>query len=159
MERALLVFLVLACFLATPAAAAIASDSLAGTWQLDLERSDERRQGRPLVDAEMTVEMVGDDVRATRSFAGGMSFTIDYVTDGKPHEVDTPIGSQKVRARWKKEKLFLSYSISRDTPRGAFELDVTETWTLKNGELNIGFSTRVGDRNLTRKEIWVRAAP
>ena len=130
---------------------------MAGAWRLDLEASDERRNGPPLVDTRLTVSMVGDGVAVARAFTtgqGSRTHEATYVTDGKPHDVSgilTP--TQTVRARWRKEKLQISYAVSR----GGFELDVTEVWSIdKQGALQVLYSTRVQDRNITRREIYRR---
>lgn len=136
-----------------------ANPDLVGSWQLSLEKSDQRREGRPLVETTMAIELVGEDVRVTRTFPNGQSFTVTYVTDGDKREIVTPFGSQNLRAQWKKDKLALSYTISRPTPRGAFELDVVETWSLKKGELVVAYSTRVGERPMIRREIYLPSAP
>jgi hypothetical protein len=138
------------------------SPELAGTWRIDLEASEATRNGPPLRDTRLTVSMVGDDVRIAREIGLGTqqprTHTATYITDGKPHEVPGIIApTQEVRARWRKEKLQISYAISRQTPGGAFELDVTEVWTVnKNGALQIDYSTRMQDRNITRREVYVR---
>jgi hypothetical protein len=157
---ALLAVLSLAPALALPAAAQPA-DSLAGTWSLDLERSDPRRgpNAMPLVDTEIKVSMEGDDVRVVRNFEtpqGARILDVTYQTDGKPHEITGPMGNPvTVRARWAKDKLRVSYTLSR----GGFDLDITEIWSVgKEGELNIQYSTRMGDRMDNRKELYVRAS-
>lgn len=155
--RALGLALLISFALATGPALA-ADVEMVGKWKLSLERSDERQQGRPLVDAEMTVKLVGEDLRVTRTYAGGMSFTATYTTDGKPHDIETPLGTQAVRAKWKKEKLTMSYSIHRQTPRGAFDLDVVETWSVDDGELVISYATRIGERPMIRREVYLEAS-
>jgi len=131
---------------------------LAGSWRLDVGASDERRNGPPLVETQLTISMAGDDVRIERAFTtpdgAGRAHQATFVTDGKPHDVQgllTP--TQTVRARWRKEKLQISYAVSR----GGIALDVTEVWSLdKQGALQILYSTRVQDRNITRREIYRR---
>jgi hypothetical protein len=138
------------------------SPDLAGSWRIDLEASDAPRNGPPLRDTRLTVSLVGDDVRITREIgldtAQPRTHDATYVTDGKPHDVPGILQpTQKVRARWRKEKLQISYAISRQTPRGAFELDVTESWSVhEDGALHVDYSTRMQDRNLTRREIYRR---
>ncbi len=138
-----------------PSRAFAAEAGFAGTWNLDLQRSDPRRQGQPLVATQLTIQLAGEDLTTTRHFGGGRTFAVTYITDGKPHEVESPLGSQTLRSKWKKDKLTVSYTVTRG---GNFELDVTESWAVKDGELVMTFSSRVGDRNIVRKEIWVRAS-
>lgn len=130
---------------------------MADAWRLDLEANDERRNGPPLVDTRLTVSMVGAGVAIERAFTtgqGSRTHEATYVTDGKPHDVPgilTP--NQTVRVRWRKEKLQISYAISR----GGLELDVTQVWSIdKQGALGVLDSTRVQDRNITRREIYRR---
>jgi hypothetical protein len=140
-------------------AAAQPADSLSGTWRLDLERSDPRRgpNAPPLVDTEIKISMAGDDVRVVRNFdtpQGARILDVTYQTDGKPHEITGPMGNPvAVRAKWAKDKLRVSYTLSR----GGFDLDITEIWSLEKDELNIQYSTRMGDRMDNRKELYVRA--
>jgi hypothetical protein len=145
-----------AALLATAAGAQ--DPQIEGTWNLDIAASDERRNGPPLVDTRLTLALVGEDVKITREFTLGQgparTHEATYVTDGKPHDVPailTP--TQTVRARWRKEKLQISYSVDR----GGFALDVTEVWSIdKEDALQVAYSTRVQDRNITRKEIYRR---
>ncbi|HVS12659.1 MAG TPA: hypothetical protein VMV46_01950 [Thermoanaerobaculia bacterium] len=135
---------------------------LAGTWRIDLAASDASRNGPSPRDTRLTVSLVGDDVRIAREIGLGAAqprtHDATYVTDGKPHEVPGILQpTQQVRARWRKDKLQISYAISRQSPRGAFELDVTEVWSVdKEGALQIAYSTRVQDRNVVRREIYRR---
>jgi hypothetical protein len=79
---------------------------------------------------------------------------VTYQTDGKPHEVTGPMGGPvAIRAKWAKEKLRVSYTISR----GGFDLDISEIWSLSNaGELVLQYSTRVGEQMQNRKELYTR---
>lgn len=140
-----------------------AQAGFSGHWTLDRERSDPLiRGGGPLPEVEMTLEMRGDDVVVSRLYRRDgqeqpVSFT--YVTDGKPHDVSTPFGGARTtRARWKKDRLVASYTISRDTQRGSFDLDITETWRLSEdgAEIEIAYLTRMGERSVPRTEIYVR---
>jgi len=140
-----------------------AQEGLSGPWSLDIERSDPlTRGGEPLPEIHMTLEIRGDDVVVSRQFErNGQRQTVDvtYTTDGKPHDVTGPFGGTRAtRARWKKDKLVVSYTLSRNTPQGNFDLDITETWSLsKDGsELEIDYLTRMGERTIPRKETYVR---
>jgi hypothetical protein len=149
----------------TAPAGAQAGDSMSGTWKLDLQRSDPRRgmgQGAapiPLVDTEIKVSLVGEDVRVVRNFdtpQGARVIDVTYQTDGKPHEITGPMGSPVVvRSKWAKDKLRVSYTISR----GGFDLDINEIWSLSDkGELQIQYSTRVGEQMQNRKELYTRVS-
>lgn len=133
-----------------------------GTWRLDLERSDPRRMPGgtgtiPLTDAEIKISMVGEDVRVVRNIdtpQGARVIDVTYSTDGKPHEIVGPMGAPvKIRAKWAKEKLRVSYTLSR----GGFDIDITDIWSLsEKGELTLLQSSRVGEQLNNRKEIYVR---
>jgi hypothetical protein len=159
--RALILLVVLSLAAALPSpAVAQPGDSLSGAWSLDLQRSDPRRgpNAPPLVDTRLDVSLVGEDVRVVRNFGAspeGRVIDVTYQTDGKPHEVAGPMGNPVVvRARWAKDKLRVSYTLSR----GSFDLDINEIWSLdKDGELTIQYSTRIGDRTENRRELYVRA--
>lgn len=132
--------------------------SLVGAWHLDPDLSDQRRNGGPMLAMDLEVSMVGEDVHIKRSLpvrAQERTFEVTYVTDGKPHEVPGLLGGTvNMRAKWKKEKLSLSYTLSR----GGFDTDVTETWSIdKTGNLVIQYGTRVGDRNIVRREVYTPA--
>jgi hypothetical protein len=159
--RAQILLATLALAAALPPTAFAQSGDFAGTWRLDIERSDPRRGpgAGPLADTEIKVSAVGEDLRVVRNFEtpqGARIIDVTYQTDGKPHEVAGPMGSPvKVRARWAKDKLRVSYTVSR----GDFDMDINEIWSLSDGgELVIQFATRVGERMNNRKELYVRAA-
>ncbi|MEM1248114.1 MAG: hypothetical protein AAGK22_17200 [Acidobacteriota bacterium] len=141
------------------AAPAFANPELMGTWRMDLERS-EAMQGGLKIDNTYTLEAQGDDVKVRRTFyQGGQSTGVDwtFVTDGKPHEIPGLREPRLARTKWKKQKLNVSYTLSIDTPRGEFNLDVTETWLLnKAGELEIRYVTRTPRGPQNRVEIYVR---
>ena len=126
---------------------------------MDLERS-EAMQGGLKVDNTYTLEAQGEDLKVRRTFfRGGQSTAVDwvFVTDGKPHEIPGMRAPRTARTKWKKQKLNVSYSISINTPRGEFDLDVTETWLLnKAGELEIRYFTRTPRGPQNRVEIYVR---
>jgi hypothetical protein len=159
--RALALLAVLSLLtVASPPSFGQGGEDIVGTWQLDLERSDPRRgeNAPPLVDTEIKVSMAGEGVRVVRNFdtrEGARVLDVTYETDGKPHEITGPMGNPVVvRARWAKERLRVSYTVSR----GGFDLDITETWSVRDDELTILYSTRIGERMDNRKELYVRAA-
>jgi hypothetical protein len=139
-----------------------ADANFAGTWRIDLERSDPMTQQGLKVDNSYQVTLQGEDLAVIRTFySQGQSQSVDwtFVTDGKPHEIPGLRQSRTARTKWKKEKLTVSYTLSMDTPRGAFDLDVVETWSInKAGELEILYATRLPNRTQTRKEVFVRQA-
>lgn len=143
---------------------AVAQAGFSGRWTLDVERSDPlTRGGEPLPEIQMTLEIRGDDVAISRELERNgqrQSLAVTYTTDGKPHDVTGPFGGTRAtRARWKKDKLVVSYTLSRNTQRGNFDLDITETWSLsKDGsELEISYLTRMGERTIPRQETYVRS--
>ena len=131
-----------------------------GTWEIDLERSDPINPQGLKLDGSYTLTLDGENLATTRTItAGGQSQDIDwtFVTDGKPHEIPGMRAPRKARTKWKKNKLNVSYTISMDTPRGAFDLDIVETWSInKKGELEILYATRLPNRTQTRREFYVR---
>lgn len=155
---------VLALSFAVAGLASASEEGFAGPWRLDVERSDPYGQGqqtRPLSNIDMTVTLYGDNVGVTRLFTAGLQERGDeltYVTDGKPHDVPGIAGDRSTRARWKKNKLIISYTVTRQTQRGPFELDITETWSVSEdgSELTIVYVTRAAQRAFNRKEIYVR---
>jgi hypothetical protein len=159
--RALILLAALSFAAATQPPAGAQSGDFTGTWNLDIERSEPRRGpgAGPLLDTEIKVSAVGEDVRVVRNFdtpQGARVIDVTYQTDGKPHEVAGPMGAPlKVRARWAKDKLRVSYTLSR----GGFDMDINEIWSLSDdGELVIQYASRVGEQMNNRKEIYVRAA-
>jgi hypothetical protein len=133
-----------------------------GSWELDLERSDPLvQQGPPLPATEMTVTREGERLVLSRRFefqGAPREFAFAYVGDGEPHEVPGLLGPRTTRARWKKDKLVVSYTVTRNTPAGTIDLDTIETWSLSRDgkELTIDYSSRMGDRPVTRREVFVR---
>ena len=137
-----------------------ANPEFEGTWKMDTLRSDPMNQQGMMVDNSYTLVLDGEDLKAKRTFfRQGQARSLDWVfyTDGKPYEIPGMLAPRKARVKWKKNKLSVSYTMTRETPRGGFDLDIVETWQInKVGELEIRYSTRVGERNRTRKEIYVR---
>ena len=139
-----------------------------GIWQKDLSRSDAPWPGRPdrpqpnAVDIEIEFRLVGDDVELTqtsrrRDWPTPRHVNVTYVTDTKPHAA-ADLGSgrlQEVRARWRKKKLSVSFTVSLP----GFEADVQQIWEItKQGDL---LQTNVGrgaeGRPDIRKNYFVRA--
>ena len=158
--------LAIAAFGAAPLAAA--NPDFAGIWQLDVDRSDSLPLGRPGQeepppdDVELDVGLTGDDVVMSftmrrEDWPAPVQITQRLATDGKPHPIPNLRGGERtVRARWRKERLSLSYTVS--LPFGEF--DITETWQLsKDGsELQLTMHTRIPDRRPDiRKFIYTRA--
>lgn len=141
-----------------------AEEGFVGAWRLDVERSDPYGQGqqtRPLPNIDMTVTLYGDNVGVERLYTVGMEergIEFTYVTDGKPHDLPSIAGSRSTRARWKKNKLVVSYTLARQTQRGPIDLDINETWSVSEDgdELTIVYVTRAAQRAFNRKEIYVR---
>lgn len=158
--RLSLLFVALALLGSAPSAAS--NPDFAGTWRMDMERSDPMNQQGLKLENSYRLVLDGENIQTTRTFyRGGQGQSVDwvFVTDGKPHEIPGMREPRKARTKWKKNKLTVSYSMSRQTPRGNFDLDVVENWSLnKKGELEILYSTRIGERNITRKEVYLRQA-
>lgn len=137
-----------------------ANPDFEGIWRIDLDRSDPINQQGLKLDGSYTLALDGENVAITRTFVGGgqsQDVTWTLVTDGKPHEIPGMRAPRKARAKWKKDKLSVSYTLSMDTPRGAFDLDITETWSInKQGELEILYATRLPNRTQTRREFYLR---
>lgn len=137
-----------------------ANAEFTGTWRIDLERSDAMNRQGLKVAGTYRLALDGENLDVTRTFeAGGQTQAVAWtlVTDGKPHEIPGMRAPRKARAKWKKDRLTISYTTTLDTPRGAFDLDVTETWQIKDSEqLEIVYTTRLPNRTQTRREVWVR---
>lgn len=150
------------------APAAAQDERFAGIWQKDLSRSDAPwpgRHDRPqpnAADIEIEFRLVGDDVELTqtsrrRDWPTPQHLNVTYVTDNKPHAAaDLASGRmQEVRARWRKKKLSVSFTVSLP----GFEADVQQIWEItKQGDL---LQTNVGrgaeGRPDIRKNYFVRA--
>jgi hypothetical protein len=151
--------LVLSGVILVPSSLLGAEPGFAGAWTLDRERSDPFRRGGEVPSVDMTLVPSEEKVDVSRTYAAaGRMGDIDYVlvTDGEPRELSVLRGVRSARSRWKKDKLVVSYTLSR----GNLEMDTTETWKLsKDGkELTITYVSRTaaGDRPITRKEVYVR---
>lgn len=159
-------------FAATTLAAAPAAaqdERIVGIWQKDLERSDAdwpHRHDQRLpnaADVEVEISLDGEDVVMVFTSRRGdwptpQTNTVRYVTDNKPNPVpDIDNGTpREVRARWRKKRLSVSYTI-----RFPFEADIEQSWQIsKNGEDLV--LTRFGrvaqqPRPDVRKNYFVRA--
>lgn len=150
-------------------APAVAQDErFVGIWQKDIARSDAPwpgRHDRPqpnAADIEIELGLVGDDVELIqtsrrRDWPTPQHVNVTYVTDNKPHAAaDLASGRmQEVRARWRKKKLTVSFTVSLP----GFEADVQHIWEItKQGDL---LQTIVGrgaeGRPDIRKNYFVRA--
>lgn len=159
---AALAFAAGAAALPPPAFAQAANPAFVGTWRSDLERSDAINREGLKVDSTMKLSLSGDDLVIERSFVIGGNAESDptvswtYVTDGKPHTVPgLRQTTREARAKWKKDKLTVSYTVGQQTPQGAFEVDVNETWQIEdNGDLVIRYLTRLPDRQQIRDEVF-----
>ncbi len=136
-----------------------ANPDFAGTWKLDPDRSEAIGQF-PVIEGTYEIALQGEDLKVARTgYRDGQARTVDWVviTDGKPHDLPGLVGRPRsVRAKWKKDKLTQSYSITR----GQTDIDITETWTInKDGELEIRYSTRMAQQAQARTEYYVRVDP
>jgi hypothetical protein len=146
--------LVLLLALTLPSAAA--DPELAGKWKLDLERSASFGAAEP-VEGTYEVTLQGEDLKMERTgYLNGQARVVEWlvITDGKAHDIPGLTGRPRsTRAKWKKDKLSLSYSISR----GGTDIDINEIWAInKTGELEIRFNTRMAQQTRTITEYWVR---
>lgn len=136
-----------------------ANPDFAGTWQLDPDRSEAIGQF-PVIEGTYEISLQGEDVKVVRTgYRNGQARTVEWlvITNGKPHDLPGLVGRPRsVRAKWKKDKLTQSYSISR----GQTDIDITETWTInKSGELEIRYSTRMAQQAQARTEYYTRVDP
>lgn len=155
--RLVLLASVLSVAVAIPVLAA--NPDFVGTWELDMERSQATGQ-MGVIEGTYEVALQGEDMKVIRTgIRNGEARKVDWVviTDGNPHDLPGLMGRPRsVRAKWKKDKLNMSYSMSM----GQSEIDVTETWALnKAGELEIRYSTRMAQTAQARTEYWVRVDP
>lgn len=163
---ALGVALLIASLASVPAAAQ--DERFAGSWVRDETRSDApwRPPGSPptqRTETRIDISPVGEDVMMVFTFRPpdwdtSVQVPANYITDNKPHQAPDFLGGQReVRARWRKKKLTISYTVK--TPW--FEADVQEVWEIsKNG--NDLIQTRFGrtaasPRPDVRKFYHVRA--
>ena len=156
-----------AWFAGTPAAAQ--DERFVGIWQKDTARSDAPFPGRPdrpqpnAADIEIEFRLVGDDVELTqtsrrRDWPTPRHVNVTYVTNNKPHAA-ADLGSgrmQEVRARWRKKKLAVSFTVSLP----GFEADVQQIWEItKKGELlQTNFGRGAEGRPDIRRNYFVRAS-
>ncbi len=157
------------CFLAAfgPSAAAAQDERFAGTWQKDYSRSDAPwpgRHDRPQVNAadiEIEIRLEGEDIALiqTSRRRGWSPKVVDvtYITNNKPHAArDLGSGSMlEVRARWRKKKLNVSYTVKLPS----FEADVQQIWEItKDGDLlQTIFGRGAAGRPDIRKNYYVPA--
>lgn len=160
---------ILAATALTADPAAAQDERIAGIWQKDIARSDAPWPGRPdrpqpnAADIEIEISLVGDNVELVQSarrrdWPTPQHVDVTYVTDNKPHAAaDLASGRmQEVRARWRKKKLTVSFTVSLP----GFEADVQQIWEItKQGDL---LQTNVGrgaeGRPDIRRNYFVRAA-
>lgn len=160
------VFFVATALAAAPAAAQ--DERFVGIWQKDLTRSDAPwpgRHDRPqpnAADIEIEIRLVGEDVELVQTsrrpdWPTPRHIEATYTTDNKPHAAPDLGGGamREVRARWRKKKLTVSYTVKL----GQFEADVQQIWEItKNGDL---LRTHVGrgaeGRPDIRKTYYVAA--
>lgn len=117
---------------ATPAAA---NDKFAGEWKLD---RIEGGSGAPPPEIDMSVVVSDDKIEVDQKIRPvgeeEKEFSYTLVTNGEPHDVP---GLDRVRkglvAKWKGKKLNVNYKAEE---RGT-DWDVTETWKLRKGELQV----------------------
>jgi hypothetical protein len=135
--------LVAAALDAAPAAAQ--DERFVGTWQKDYSRSDAPwpgRHDRPQVNAadiEIEIRLEGEDVALLQTsrrpaWPSPRIVEVTYITNNKPHAArDLGSGSLlEVRARWRKKKLNVSYTVKLP----GFEADVQQIWEItKDGDL------------------------
>lgn len=152
---------------AAPAAAQ--DERMVGIWQKDLERSDadwphrhDRRQPNA-ADIEVEIGLDGEDVvmvftSRRRDWPTPRTNTVRYVTDNKPRPTpDIDNGTpQDVRAKWRKKRLSVSYTI-----KFPFEADIEQTWQISKDGQDLVL-TRMGrvaqqPRPDLRKNYFVRA--
>jgi len=124
--------------------AAAQDERLGGIWQKDLERSDAPwpgRHDRPqpnAPDVEVEIGLEGEDVAMIvtsrrRDWPTPQSVTANYVADNKPRQAPNFVGGMReVRARWRKKKFTVSYTVKIF----GTEADVQEIWEItKQGDL------------------------
>ena len=153
----------LLALIVTASPAIAQNDAFLGTWAIDLERSDAIMPNGQKINSTYHLSFEGSNMVVKRTFigAGGQTQAMDWtvVTDGKPHELPGFRKPRETRAKWKKDKLNMSYSMSFDTPRGAFDIDVQEIWKInKKGDLEITYVRRMPQRSETVTEIYTRSA-
>ncbi len=158
--------LVAAVLAAAPAAAQ--DERFAGTWQKDYSRSDAPwpgRHDRPQVNAadiEIEIRLEGEDIALIqtsrrRGWPSPRVVDVTYITNNKPHAArDLGSGSMlEVRARWRKKKLNVSYTVKLPS----FEADVQQIWEItKDGDLlQTIFGRGAAGRPDIRKNYYVPA--
>ncbi|MCE2559183.1 MAG: hypothetical protein J4F98_11385 [Acidobacteria bacterium] len=159
---------VLAAAVLAAAPAAAQDERFAGTWQKDYSRSDAPwpgRHDRPQVNAadiEIEIRLEGEDIALIqtsrrRGWPSPRVVDVTYITNNKPHAArDLGSGSMlEVRARWRKKKLNVSYTVKLPE----FEADVQQIWEItKDGDLlQTIFGRGAAGRPDIRKNYYVPA--
>lgn len=151
------------------APAAAQDERFAGSWERDESRSDGpwRPPGTPptkRTETRIDISLVGEDVMMVFTLRPpdwdtSVQVPASYITDNKPQQAPDFLGGQReVRARWRKKKLNIAYTVK--TPW--FEADVQEVWEIsKNGQdliqTTFGRTAGSGQRPDVRKYYHVRA--
>ena len=160
--------LVIAALGTAPTAAQ--DERMVGIWQKDTERSDapwpgrhDRPQPNP-ADIEIEISLIGEDVeivqtRRQRDWPTPRVLNVNYITNSKPNPAPDLRGGgmREVRAKWRKKKLTVSYTVK--FPWGG-EADVQEIWEIpKKGTylLHTIFGRGEEGRPDIRKNYYVRA--
>ena len=153
----------------TPAPAAAQDERFAGSWVRDETRSDApwRPPGSPptkRTETRIDISLVGEDVMMVFTLRPpdwdtSVQVPANYITDNKPQQAPDFFGGQReVRARWRKKKLNIAYTVKI----GPVEADVQEVWEIsKNGQdlIQTTFGrTANSQRPDVRKFYHVRAA-
>ena len=139
--------------------AGAANESFVGTWRIDLERSDPM-MGNIKVDNDYRLGLDGENLEVVRVFRSqGQESAVEWTlqTNGEPHDIPGMREPRTVKAKWKKNRLTVTYPMELETPRGTVTLDITELWVInKAGELEVRTSTRTQRGQRTRTEIFTR---
>ena len=136
-----------------------ANASFVGTWRMDMQRSDPM-MGNVMIENDYRLELSGENLDVVRVFKSqGQESAVEWTlqTDGEPHEIPGMREPRTVKARWKKDRLNITYQLVFEGQRGTMQLDVTELWTInKAGELEVRTSTRTQRGQQSRVEIFTR---
>ena len=142
---------------------------LSGTWTLDKSKSDLGPFcDRPIAKADATLVVLHHDpeLKLTRTLSlNGQQdvreFT--YYTDerGETNPAVIGTGDVKSKTKWDGDKVLTRAKVTRASPRGNFEIDMTEKWQLSSDGQTLTQTTEIGGQFGAEeiKQVYRRAGP
>lgn len=167
MKRTVIVAVVLAAFVALPAASwAQAKPNFSGTWTLDEAKSDPAPAGRGgggggrgggAAAATMTITQTAAQLSIDRVTGQGTQTAL-YELDGSESVNKTGMGDSTSKASWDGSKLVIATSMTIQGPNGSMSMDSKEVYSLDGGVLTVETSrtTPMGAQN--RKLVYSKGS-